>query len=192
MNINPSVVETASKVLATKLLLSNDTIKSLLDVEQATDCMKYAISVVLHNASGGKPVYETVPVFLDDLVIPLATKHRGVVIETSPIEVGKRPESYDTFLTILASVGCDTGKVRKVNPGEYKKVLTMGIQTINDQEMVVGIDAEVSFEEVLLRAMLKAPKESEDRLRRIVGHMDLLYMSTDELARQWATSFSFA
>jgi hypothetical protein len=181
-----TIVQSIAKKLAITLVTNNDSVSSILSVTEAEKCFSYALQLILRQDSGAKPSFELVPTFLSDITIPLNTEYRGVRIKVSEIEVDERPDSYETFLDVLSSVGIPVGKILKVAPEGTSNVLRLGILNIAGADMLVGLEGEISLEELIVRSMLNVPQQEQDKLDRVLGHMDNMYVSRDELVRQWA------
>lgn len=181
-----AVVQSIAKKLAIALVMNNDSVSSILPVTEAEECFSYALQLILRQDSGARPSFELVPTFLSDITIPLNTEYRGVRIKVSEIEVSERPHSYETFLDVLSSVGIPVGKILKVSPEGTSNVLKLGILNVAGADMLVGLECETSLEELIVRSMLNVPLEEQGKLDRVLGHMDNMYVSRDELVRQWA------
>lgn len=186
LGIDEAVVEQIADQLALALVLSNDSVSGVLGRSDAKECFAYALKSILVQDSGAKPSYEIVPNFLSDITFSLSMLYRGVRISVEALESGKRPNSYESFLGVLSSLGIPTGRILKVDPCTTTNVLKLGFMDFNGTTMLVGADSEVSLEELVVRSMLAIPQQEEDKISRIVGHMDNLYVSRDELTRQWA------
>lgn len=186
VEVNATVIQSIAKKLAVALVMINDSIANILSVTAAEECFAYALNVVLCQNSGARPSFELVPTFLSDITMPLNTDYRGVRIKVVSFDVPKRPDSYDTFLDVLSSIGIPAGKVLKIAPEGTSNVLKVGILDVAGVDMLVGLEGETSIEELIVRSMLNVPKQEQDKLDRVLGHMDNMYVSRDELVRQWA------
>lgn len=186
--INDEVVHAIAKKLAIALTLSNNSISSVLENDDAEQCFAYSLYTILSQNSGAKPSYELVPAFLSDISMPLDAKYRGVVIHVKCLETSERPHSYDVFLDVLQSLGLRVGKVLRVDPNGFSNVLLAGTRMFGEAEVLVGVEVEISIEELVVRAMLNVQQEEQDKLNRIIGYMDNMYLSRDELVRNWACS----
>lgn len=188
VEINDEVVGRVANTMACALVMQNYSVTNILSVDQCKECFTYVLKVILVQDSAGKPQYEVIPQFLSDIIMPLSGLYRGVRIHVDVAETLKRPDSYDSFLDVLQSMGIPTGKILKVDPSQSSGVMKIGEVSVNDCVTLVGVDTEVSIEELVVRSMLNVMEESQDKLTRIIGHMDQLYLSRDELVRQWACS----
>lgn len=186
VEVNATVIQSIAKKLAVALVMSNDSILSILSAPEAEECFEFALNAVLCQNSGAKPSFELVPTFLSDITMSLNTEYRGVRIKVAEIDVPERPHSYETFLDVLNSIGIPTGKILKVAPEGTSNVLKVGILDVAGADMLVGLEGETSIEELIVRSMLNVPKQEQDKLDRVLGHMDNMYVSRDELVRQWA------
>jgi hypothetical protein len=185
---NEEVVSSMAKTFAVSLIMANDSVTGIMTREEIEDCFAYALSIVLNCNSGGKPIYDPVPLFLADLFMSLNAQYRGKRISVLPIEGIKRPDAYKTFLDVVSSIGLKTGKPLKVDPNQTTNVLKIGIAMIQGVPTLIGVEGEISIEELIVRSMLALRKEEEEKIERVVGHMDNMYVSVDEITRQWATS----
>lgn len=192
VDINEEVVNSVARTLAITLTLSNDSVSQVLSREQAEECFAYALNVILSQDSGAKPSHELVPTFLSDITMSLSCLYRGVNIHVSPLKSGERPDSYAIFLDVLTSLGIPTGKVLKVDPTSTSNVLKIGLSDFGGTYMLVGVEGDVSIEELVVRSMIAVQEAEQDKLTRIIGYMDNMYMSRDELVRQWACSLPVA
>lgn len=182
----------AAKVLTNNLVLHNDSLTSLINQEELQECFDYALKVVLYQNTGSKPSYEVVPTFMSDLTMSLSLRERNTVVSVSGLSIPSRPNCYGDFLDIMGSLGFPCDKVLKVNPETRTRVLTVGELEMNGALMLVGIDSDVSIEELAVRAMLSVSAEQQAKLERIIGAYDYAYMSKEELIRQWGVSIAFA
>jgi hypothetical protein len=192
VEINEDVVSSIAQSLSVALILSNDSVTQVLDRDQLEECFAYALKVVLSQDSGARPSFEVVPTFFSDITRPLRMMYRGVVVTTSALDPGERPDSYQSFLMVLQSMGIPTGKVLKLDPTETSEVLQTGLVEINGGETLVGVSDSMEIEELVVRAMLDIEEEEQEKLSRIVGHLDHFYVSRDELVRNWAGSLPVA
>lgn len=183
-----AVASVASSLVTTMLMHGSENLSSLISAEELEDCFTYAIKVILQQDSVAKPLFETVPKCLSDVMLPLNGVYRGVRINVNLSIEAERPDSYSRFLDILTSMGIPVGKVLKIDPNQTSKVMEVGIMQVQGVDMFVGLETEPSFEELVVRAMLKVSQEEQDKLSRILGHYEYMYASKDELLRQWACS----
>lgn len=188
VQINEDVVSNVAQKLAVTMCMSNNSVGQLIEVDEAKECFAYALRVVLCQNSGAKPSFDLVPQFLSDITHSLEAEYRGVRIHVSAIEPPERPNSYELFLDVLSSIGVPSGKVLKVDPYETTNVLKSAVIDVNGVPTLVGVNDDMTIEELIVRAMLEIPQKEADKISRIVGHMDYLYVSRDELVRQWACS----
>lgn len=185
-------IEQLGSTLSTNLLLNNDTLSAVVTKDELEECFCYALHVILAQDSGAKPSFEVVPKFMSDLIMSLSLKERNIIVRTGELSVPKRPHSYGTFLDVMSSMGYPVDKVLKVSPDERSRVLAIGECDLNDSQVLVGIDGDVSIEELIVRALLEVPEEQQAKLERIIGAYDHVYISKDEILRQWGVSFSAA
>lgn len=188
LTINEDVVKSMASKMANALVLRNDSVLELLDADECEACFCYALKCILAQNSGAKPSYESVPQFLSDITMSINAVYRGVRIRIEPLASGERPDSYETFLDVLVSIGIPVGRPLKVNSTETSNVLKIGVVQLNGCETLVGVEPEILIEELIVRSMLEVPEKEQEKLDRIVGHMDQMYYSRDELVRQWACS----
>lgn len=185
-------ISRVAKILASNLILHNDSLVALIDREELQECFCYALKVVLYQNSGAKPSYEVVPKFLSDLTMSLSLRERNTIVSVTGLTPADRPNCYAEFLDIMGSLGFPCDKVLKVNPDSRSRVLTIGECDVTGTPTLVGIDSDVSIEELAVRAMLSVPAEQQMKLERIIGAYDYTYMSKEELLRQWGVSIAFA
>lgn len=178
-----------ARTLARALVMLNDTVLKLLEMQDLIECFAYALEVSISQGTDLKKAsYEVVPKFLSDITMSLKLRERGVVIHVNEVAVRQRPNSYDAFLDVLGSIGIPTDKVLRINPESTSRVLAIGITEMNGTDTLVGIDKDVSIEELVVRSLLTVAEEQQAKLTRVIGHMDRMYVSRDELLRQWGTS----
>lgn len=185
-------ISRVAKVLSSNLILHNDSLMTLIDREELQECFCYALKVILYQNSGSKPSYEVVPKFMSDLTMSLSLKERNTVVSVSGLDPISRPNCYGDFLDIMGSLGFPCDKVLKVSPDSRSRVLSIGEFDMGGTSTLVGIDSDVSIEELAVRAMLSVPAEQQAKLERIIGAYDYTYMSKEELLRQWGVSIAFA
>lgn len=188
VEINDEVVSSIASKLARRVVLSHDSVTQFLPVEDIERGFCYSLKVVLSANSGAKPKFDQIPVMFGDLMKPLNCKYRGVRIHVGAIDVGERPNSYPEFCDILDSIGIKMGKPLRVDPDGESNIMKVGVVKLQDVDHLVGIDSQVDLEELVVRAMLDAPQKEQEKLTRILGHMDNVYVDRDELLRQWACS----
>lgn len=188
VTINEEVVTSAAERLAVSLEMANDSVSKILTLEEAGMCFAYALKEVLAQDSCSKPSRELVPLFLSDITMPLNGEHRGVRIHVTPLSNSKRPDSYDRFLDVMTSLQIPVGKILKVDPAATSNVLKIGVIDIQGETHLTGSELTAEMEVLVVRSMLNVAEESQDKLNRILGHLDNLYVSRDELIRQWACS----
>lgn len=186
VEICEEAVASVSNALAVGLVLSNDTVTQFLSVEEIEESFAYALRVVLYQNSGAKPCFEVIPAFLSDIMMSLNMTTHGVRILCKSLDEPKRPHSYGRFLNVLTSLGILTGKVLKVDPCKATNVLETFVVNVNGALSLAAADDKVTVEELIVRALLEVSEEETDKLRRIVGNIEYLYVSRDELLRQWA------
>jgi len=186
---NEEVLNAMSKALAFAINQSNSTIKDVMGLQALEACFKYALSVVLALDSGAKPIHDAVPNFFTDLFMSLNSQYRGVRIMVGELKPMPRPSEYDDFVALMQSVGLPMGRPAKVDPYTTSKVAQYGVKNFDDVPTLVGVERDnVSIEELVVRSMLTASAKEQDKLDRILGHLDYMYVSVDELARNWACS----
>lgn len=188
LTLNDDVINSIARRLATTLVLANDTVQSVISRENLEAGFRYALEIVVSSDTGAKPVYDLVPTFFSDITLPLAAKYRGVTIHVEAVAPGKRPDSYPEFLDVLRSLNIPLGRVLKVDPDGTSKVLQTGYLVIEGAEHFVSTETDISIEELVVRSMISVSEAEEAKIRRIMGHMDNLYCSRDELVRNWACS----
>lgn len=188
VEINDEVVSSVAQKLAVAMCVSNHSVGQLIEVDEAEECFSYALRVVLCQNSGARPSHELVPLFLSDITHSLEAEYRGVRIHVSELEAPKRPNSYGLFLDVLSSIGVPSGKVLKVDPFETTNVMKASVVDVNGVPTLVGVNDDMTIEELIVRAMLEVPEQESDKLKKVLGHMDYQYVSRDELLRQWACS----
>lgn len=186
--INEEVVASISERLAVSLEMASDSVSKILSLEEAKACFIHALKEVLAQDSGCKPSRELVPQFLSDITMPLNGQYRGVRIRVTPLSSSKRPDSYERFLDVMTSLQIPVGKILKVDPAATSNVLKIGMIEIQGDMHLIGSEMTAEMEELVVRSMLNVAEESQDKLNRILGHLDNLYVSRDELVRQWACS----
>lgn len=185
-------IERVGGILANNLILHNDTVSTLLSQEEVQECFCYALKVILYQNSGAKPSYETVPEFLSDLTMSLNLRERNTVVTVTGLSPVSRPDCYLDFLDIMGSLGFPCDKVLKVRPENRSRVFSIGELEIRDTAVLVGIDGDVSLEELIVRAMLSVPQEQQAKLERIIGAYDHTYAAKEDLVRDWGVSMAFA
>jgi len=193
VQFDQTTIDRIARTLAITTITSNQTVGQVLSLEKLQECFRYSLELVLIQGIAEKPGYEMVPTFFTDITLPLRTRYRGVLI--SPLlkgEVSKRPDSYQDFLEILGSIGVPVAKLAKVLPGSDSQVLSYGLKYFDEEPHIVGVTESPSIEEIVVRAMLTVASQAQEKLDRIIGHADYLYVSRDEICRQWATSLPIA
>lgn len=188
VEINDDVVQSTASKLAVALVMRNDSVSNIISVQECEECFCYALKQILAQDTGAKPCYDLVPQFFADITMSINSVYRGVRIRVSPISRSERPNSYERFLDVLVSVDIPVGKPLKVSETETSNVMKIGVVQLNGCDTLVGVESEVSIEELVVRSMLAVPAEEQEKIDRIVGHMDQMYFSRDELVRQWACS----
>lgn len=178
----------AAKRLATTLVLSNETVLQMLGVDEIEKCFRYALDTILVADSGVSVGDAAVPTFLSDLSMSLSGRYRGVALKGILNVQRVRPNSYDTFLDVLQALGIPVGRVLRINPESTSKVLLAGKLDINGSDHLVSTEDDISVEELVVRAFLDVDAQEEQKVRRVVGYMDNLYCSVDDLIRNWACS----
>lgn len=191
VSYDEEAIKKVSSILTTNLMLHNDSLSELMTKEQILECFQYALKVVLRQDSGAKPSYEVVPVFLSDITLSLNLLERHTRVVVGELTSQDRPHCYDEFLDIMASLGIPCAKVLKVNSQQHSRVFSMGKRELNGTSTIVGIDGDASLEELVVRALLQVETEEQAKLERIIGAYDQMYLSTDELLRQWGVSVAF-
>jgi len=189
VQINNEAIKAASEALAATVTLRHPNMNDLIEQEQLVEGFEYALNVVLVVDSGAKPVHDPVPMFLDDFVHTMNGEYRGVRIVVEPLEPVERPSFYDDFLNIMASAGVSMGRPRRVDRFDKSDVMLVGFRDIDGEEALVGVnDRQACFEDLLIRAMITVSEAEQDKLERIIGHMDMMYCSRKRLVRDWSTT----
>lgn len=189
VELDEDAVASVANALSTTLLLQGSTnLTDLISEDELEDCFNYAIKVVLQQDAGAKPSFETVPNFLSDVTMSLNGIYRGVRIEVSLSSDVKRPNSYPKFLNILQSMGIPVGKPLRVDPNSATGVMKVGITQLQGMDWLVGIEDSATIEEMVVRAMLTVQQDEQEKLQRILGQYEYMYVSKEELLRQWACS----
>jgi len=186
VEICEEAVASVSNALAVGLVLSNRTVTQFMSAEEIEESFAYALRIVLYQNSGARPCFETIPTFLSDIMMSLNMTTRGVRILCKSLDEPKRPHSYGTFLNVLTSLGIPVGKGLKVDPYKTTNVLEIFVVNVNGAPSLAAADDKVTVEELIVRALLEVSEEETDKLRRVVGNIEYLYVSRDELLRQWA------
>jgi hypothetical protein len=186
--VDEEVKANIARMLAITITQGNPTLISLMSVDDIASCFSYALNVVLAVDSGAKPVHDAVPIFFTDLFMPINAKYRGVRITVNPLTMPERPSLYAEFVSLMASVGVPMGRPQRIDPYGESKVMQLGLKMVDGEIYICGVDSQVTIEELVVRAMLTVSKQEQDKLDRILGHLDQLYASRDELVRQWACS----
>lgn len=188
VEINEEVVGRISRLLAVSLLINNDGAQRLLNQDQAEAGFAHALRLVLVANSGRRGLRDLVPIFLEDIMKPISTDFHGCRIHVAELAEPVRPDSYGIFLDVLHSLGIKVGRVLPIGPEEMGNVLSIGVMDIAGVENLVGVTTQVTIEELILRSMLNVQQEEQDKLQRIIGQFEYMYVSRDELVRQWAGS----
>lgn len=191
VGMNNDVIQRIAKAAVTALLVAFDNITRVASREQLEECFIYALKVVLYQDSGAKPCHELIPTYLTDITKSLNGSYRGVSIRVAPLDMPKRPDSYDVFLDVMAACGLPCDKVGKVNPSNPSDVMTYKEQVVDDCVRMIGImDAQhCDLDDILLRAMLTVSEKEQEKLDKIIGFCENEYLSRDELIRFWAISY---
>lgn len=177
-----------ARTMAINLLLNKDALHTLITEEELEESFCYSLKVVLTQDLGIRPVHEVVPRFMSDLTMSLSLKERNIVVHPEGLTLPERPHSYGRFLDVMGSMGFPVDYVLRVLPEDRSRVLTIGKLELNGTVMLVGIESDASIEEMVVRALLEVPLEQQAKLERIIGAYDHVYISRDELLRQWGVS----
>lgn len=188
VEVDDAVVSSIANALASTITLRVLNISNLMGVGELEECFQYALTSVLAQDSGAKPNYDPIPVFMSDLVFNLDGVYRGVRIHVSQLEAKARPSCYDTFANVLESAGVSMGRMPRRDISQTSHVMQIGLTDVNGAVAMVGTEDVASLEELVVRAMLTVSEVEQEKLNRIIGHMDNMYISRDELVRQWGTT----
>lgn len=186
VEVNEAMINSIATRLSNAVILSNESVLTIVTAQDLDAAFRYALHVVLAADSGHRPIHELVPTFLADITIPLAAKYRGVAIHVNVLEPGARPNSYPAVLDVLRSMNIPLGNPLRIDPDGTSRVLLAGIMEMNGTDHLVSVEGDISLEELVVRSMLTLAHAEEERLRRVIGHMDNLYCSRDDLLREWA------
>lgn len=129
-----------------------------------------------------------IPSYVDSMVNGLKSNVRGVQFNVEYIGSDVAlPDSYKETGLILRGAGIGMVPLRYANT-DNSNVFAIGIEEVDNVEMVVGNLNEVVVEELVTRTILALNKESTAKWRSIVGHLELQYGEVDVLLTEWASS----
>lgn len=176
------------KMLAMTVMQSHPTVGQLMKVSDVAQCFTYALSIVVSVDSGARPKFDPVPTFFTDLFIPISLNYRGVRVTVSELDTVERPAFYDDFVDIMSSVGVCMGRPGRVDLFQDSRILQIGMKNVDETKFLCGIESSITIEELIVRSMIAVSDEENEKLSRVIGHMEYLYVSRDEIIRNWACS----
>lgn len=186
---NDDVIKQVARILTHSLLIRGDLhLTELIDEVDLRKCFCYALQVVIEQEPSSKLMRESVPLFLTDIIMSMSGIYRGVRIKVKLANNYSRPDCYDKFLDILCSMGMPVGKRIRVDSHESSNVVKVGCEDLGGSVMLRAVDDTPRIEELVVRSLIQFEYDEADKLARVLGHLEYMYVSRDELIREWACS----